>query len=441
MSSDIQNTSRHIEHRYDSNPANEWDRLERHRTEFAVTLRAFDDYMLPPPARVLDCGGGPGRYAIALTRRGYAVTLFDLSAGNLAWATEKATAVGVSLAGYEHGTATDLSRFADETFDVVLLMGPLYHLLDEADRRQALAEAGRVLRPGGQMWVAFITRYAPLRYAAARDVNWVLQDADEAERILCTGVLLPRPDSELGSSFVAYFAHPNEVTPLLQNAGFEVQTVWGVEGLTSLHEEGVNALEGTDWERWLDLNYRVSTDPCLFGGLEHLLVLAVKPRWRAVLRQMVRCLNEDGLTCKVVGGTAIALHGVPLPVRDIDIETDAAGVYRFQALFADRVVQPVMLCNDDLYRSHLGRFDFDGVRVEVMGDLHRREGEAWVPTADLTETWFDLDGVPVRAAWLEEEVLASIRRGRLGRAAQCLPYCDQKRLLALLRGECAVGVL
>ena len=53
--------------------------MERHRTEFAVTLRALDEHLPPPPAHILDCGGGPGRYAIALAQRGYTVTLFDLS--------------------------------------------------------------------------------------------------------------------------------------------------------------------------------------------------------------------------------------------------------------------------------------------------------------------------------------------------------------------------
>jgi hypothetical protein len=64
-----------------------------------------------------------------------------------------------------------------------------------------------------------------------------------------------------------------------------------------------------------------------------------------------------------------------------------------------------------------------------------------VPTAAQTETTVDLDGVPARTSWLEEETLAYIRRGRLERAARCLPHCDQGRLLSLLRGEHATGVL
>src|SRR5512136_2362422 len=102
-----------ISHIYDKDPQHEWERMDRHRTEFAVTLRAMHEYLPSPPARVLDCGGGPGRYAIELARQGYDVTLFDLSAGNLALAREKADEAGVMLAGVEQGTALDLSWFAD----------------------------------------------------------------------------------------------------------------------------------------------------------------------------------------------------------------------------------------------------------------------------------------------------------------------------------------
>ena len=134
-------------------------------------------------------------------------------------------------------------------------------------------------------------------------------------------------------------------------------------------------------------------------------------------------------------------YGVPEPVKDLDLETDADGAYRFQDLFPDQVVEPVALRQSEIYRSHLGRFDFDGVAVDVMGDLYRREADGWVPTATATETVVDLDGTPVRVSWLEEETLAYIRRARLDRATQCLPHCDRDRLLALLRGERKIGVL
>lgn len=429
--------SKPVELYYDQQAEREWEPLERHRTEFAVTMRALREHLPPPPAHLLDCGGGPGRYAIELARAGYTVTLFDLSSENLQVA--KAAEAGVALTGSEQGTATDLARFPDVSFDAVLLMGPLYHLLQAEDRRRSLAEAYRVLKPGGLLFAAFISRYVGLRYAAAHEPAWPLEQPALLESLLDTGVLPPR--GEDGQAFVAHFAHPDEVSPLCRQAGFEVQAVLGVEGLVSMIEEEVNALSGDAWDVWVDLNYRLAADPSIHGCVEHLLAIARKPRWRRVLRRIARQLEEAGVPYKVVGGTSAALHGVAVWVKDIDIETEAEGAYRFQALFAGHVVQPVTLSETESYRSHFGRFGFDGVTVEVMGDLRRREAGSWVPTAATTESVVDLDSVPVRVSWLEEEVLAYIRRGRLDRAAECLCCCDRGRLLALLRAEQATGVL
>ncbi len=210
-----------------------------------------------------------------MARLGYDVTLFDLSAANLALARAKVEQAGVTLSAYERGTATDLSRFDDGAFDVLLLMGPLYHLLKLEERVQALAEAKRVLKPGGHFFVTFISRYAALRYAAADEPNWPLEQPEAFESVLKTGIMPPRDEDSL--DFIGYFAHPTEVVPLCESAGFEIVTVLGVEGLVSRIESQINTLSGEIWELWVDLNYRVASDPCIHGCVEHLLVVARKP--------------------------------------------------------------------------------------------------------------------------------------------------------------------
>jgi len=112
-----------VEQYYDENVQREWERMDRHRTEFAVTLRVLHDYLPMPPARLIDIGGGPGRYAIALAQQGYAVTLVDLSQRCLGFAQDKAREAGVELAGCVRGNAVNLTRFSDTEFDAALLMG------------------------------------------------------------------------------------------------------------------------------------------------------------------------------------------------------------------------------------------------------------------------------------------------------------------------------
>jgi len=426
---------------YNADAEGEWQRAERHRMEFAVTFRALAEHLPPPgdgnsPVRVLDCGGGPGRYAIALAQRGYAVTLFDLSANELALARERAQAAGVTFAGVEQGTALDLSRFPDESFDVVLLMGPLYHLLEETERRQALAEVYRVVKPGGMVWAAFITRYAAHRDAAARDPNFPLAEPEVDRRLLETGQLPPGPEG----GFVAYLAHPTEVGPLCRSVGLDVETTLGVEGVVSMIEGGINALEGAAWDYWVNLNYTLASDPSIHGVVEHLLAICRKPRWRAALRTIVRRLASSDIAYRVVGGTALALRGLPVPVHDLDLEMSVADVYRFGDLFAQYELAPVAWRETADVRSHFGRFEIDGMVVEAMGGLEWRRDDRWVPSMLTTATTVDLDGLPVSLPELEEDVLAYLRRGRLERAALALPHCDPERFQALLTAASLNGM-
>jgi S-adenosylmethionine-dependent methyltransferase len=260
-----------IEAFYDRNAQNEWDRLDRHRTEFAITLKVFEEYMPRPPLGVLDIGGGPGRYSIALAKRGYKVTLMDLSRRCLEFAKEKAGESGVELAAYSHGTALDLSAFRDNDFGVVLLMGPLYHLLDENRRLRAIREARRVLEPNGLVFASIITRYAPLRWAAKNEPEWV----EPVKRLLKTGVWRPVIDGTPSGARVgftdSYFANPIEIRQWMEREKFETLDLVSCEGVISLIEEKVNELKGPAFDAWVELNYKLSKDPGIHGGAEHLL--------------------------------------------------------------------------------------------------------------------------------------------------------------------------
>lgn len=260
---------------YDANPEREWARLEQHRTEFAVTMRAFSDYLPAQPATLLDIGGGPGRYSIALARMGYAVTLLDLSSVELDFARAKAKEEGVELADYVRANALDLSALSPASYDAVLLMGPLYHLLSEDERRRAILEARRLLRDEGLLFAALITRYAPIRFAAKFEPDLLLNGQPSAQEMLQHGENRPPHDQE-GYFTEAYFAHPSEVKPLMESCGFATLDLIGCEGVVARIEDRINELDGELWEAWVDLNYRVGKDPCLYGASEHLLYVGRK---------------------------------------------------------------------------------------------------------------------------------------------------------------------
>ena len=132
----------------------ERDRLAGDSVEFARTTEVLLRHLPPAPAAVLDVGGGPGRYSLWLKGLGYDVALVDATPVHV----ELATAAGVEAS---LGDARTLVA-DDDSADVVLVMGPLYHLTAPADRLQALREAVRVVRRGGLVAVAAVNRFASL---------------------------------------------------------------------------------------------------------------------------------------------------------------------------------------------------------------------------------------------------------------------------------------
>ncbi|MDX1663409.1 MAG: methyltransferase domain-containing protein [Candidatus Promineifilaceae bacterium] len=260
-----------VEQFYDESVAREWERLERHRTEYALTMRALRELLPPPsgegPLRVVDVGSGPGRYALALAAAGYRVTPVDLAVENVRWAARRlAKREGAAFEGFAQANALHLP-FAAGQFAAALLLGPLYHLHEHDERLRAVRETMRVVAAGGLIFAAFVTRFAGFRDSAAHYPEWPVEKRAYAEHILRTGV---HDDPESG--FIhAYFAHPDEIEPLMAEAGLEKVKLLGLEGVVAGHEERVNALEGEAWEVWVELNYRLGHEPSLYGASDHLL--------------------------------------------------------------------------------------------------------------------------------------------------------------------------
>jgi SAM-dependent methyltransferase len=195
--------------------------------ELVRTQEILARWLPPPPARLLDVGGGPGAYAVWLASRGYAVSLVDPLPLHVEQARQAARHAGCRLAGAHVGDARALPE-ADATADGVLLLGPLYHLVHPADRARALAEARRVLRPGGLVIAAGIPRFASLLAGLFDNLL-----GDPAYRLIVEQDLRDgqhRNPTEREYFTTAYFHHPDELRGELAEAGFVVEDLVGVEG-------------------------------------------------------------------------------------------------------------------------------------------------------------------------------------------------------------------
>lgn len=151
------------------NKFNEEKRLNsRHgQVEYNTTMHYINRYLQQlkkeraEPVKILDIGAGTGRYSVPLAQDGYDVTAVELVKYNLGILKSK----GSSVKAYQ-GTALKLSRFSDDSFDLTLLFGPMYHLYTQEDKVKALQEARRVTRPNGIIMVAYLmNEYSIITYA------------------------------------------------------------------------------------------------------------------------------------------------------------------------------------------------------------------------------------------------------------------------------------
>ncbi len=157
--------------------ADEDSRLLRSRhgqLEYAVTMHYIHRYAAPG-AKVLEVGAGTGRYSLALAREGMRVTALELVESHLA--VLRKACEGVDGITPVQGDATDLSRFPDRSFDVTLVLGPLYHLDDKEEVDRAIDEAIRVTRPDGVILFAFLSVYGII-YANYLSGNWAAGEAE-----------------------------------------------------------------------------------------------------------------------------------------------------------------------------------------------------------------------------------------------------------------------
>lgn len=226
-----------------------------------------------PPAKILDVGGATGVHAHWLAEDGYQVRIIDIIPRHVAKANADLGAIGVLA---ELGDARHLPE-ADDSCDVVLLFGPLYHLTGRGDRITVLREASRVVRPGGVVAVAAISRFASLFDGLARGflfdedfVNVVAQD-------LATGQHR-NPEDRPHWFTTAFFHHPDQLVQEAAEAGLGVLELAGVEGLAVyLPQLTEKWADPTGKERILWAARSVESEPSLLGLSPHLLLVAAAP--------------------------------------------------------------------------------------------------------------------------------------------------------------------
>jgi L-amino acid N-acyltransferase YncA/SAM-dependent methyltransferase len=259
---------------YDSNIEYEALRLETHSPfEFTITLRNLKR-LVPPSAIVADIGVGVGHYAEALAALGCSLHLCDISSTLLNAAVSRLEAAGLRNRIHQarQVSAVSLNCIDSESCDAALLLGPLYHLVSSDDRHRAVAEAARILKPGGVIFAAGINRLAYFKDLLRSNPRSVNQRKSFHRQFLLDGVLDKLNAPQIG---VAYLTTAAEFQAEFANIFKEVSFL-GVESFAGEYAATFNLLSPTEQELWLELVEATASCPEGVASANHFLFIGTK---------------------------------------------------------------------------------------------------------------------------------------------------------------------
>jgi SAM-dependent methyltransferase len=243
--------------------------------EFARTKEIVSRHLPPLPCTVADIGGGPGRYTVWLADLGCRVHHRDLVPLHVEQAAAAVAAVGLDNVDTAVGDALDVD-LADTSVDAVLLLGPMYHLSRRDDRLRVLREARRIVRPGGAVFVAAISRWAARVHGVLADQLYLRDDGfvEELPHVERTGELRPL----FSGSFNGYCHRPRQLASEVRAAGLDVVDLVSVEGPAALLSDLPERLhDPLHAEIVLETASALERVPELLGIGPHLIATARRP--------------------------------------------------------------------------------------------------------------------------------------------------------------------
>lgn len=259
-----------VQEHYDSDVQCEWGRLEKHPFEFVITTRMMDKY-IKPGDRILDIGGGPGRYSIYYAQKGCDVTLVDLSEENVKFALEKSKELNVKIKAVS-GDAREVSKFIKGEFDHVFVMGPMYHLLEEKDRIKALNEAVSLLKDRGLIYVSFILIFAGMIYDMKHAPEMLIS---ESEQVFIDSVLNGK--FYAGDAFTkAFFIDQKSIIPFMDTFHLKKKHLFGQEGILAPCEINILNQSQEVIDKWLEIAEQLCEREELLSYSEHAMYIGQK---------------------------------------------------------------------------------------------------------------------------------------------------------------------
>ena len=230
------------------------------RVEFLTNVRYIERY-LKPGAKILDLGAGAGEYSLYFARKGYQVSALELADSNIrAFQKKLRPEDRVDLV---QGNALDLSRYGDESFDIVLVFGPLYHLHKEEDKLTCIREAKRVCKKDGKLFFAFISN------------DMVFLTEFEYRQDYFTAGDFDKETFRLEDFPFVFHTVPG-CRELLQKGGVRILHQVASDGASELLAEKINAMDEDNYAAYLRYHAYICEKPEFLGMSNHLLFVGEK---------------------------------------------------------------------------------------------------------------------------------------------------------------------
>ena len=234
-----------------------------HSIEY-LTTKKYIDSNLKEGDRILEVGAGTGAYSIHYASKGYRVDSIELSLSNLKILRDKITS-DMNIKAIQ-GNALDLSMYDDNTFDMTLVLGPLYHLFTEEDKKKAIEEAIRVTKKDGYIYIAYITSDAVF-------ISYCLKKHHllEVDRLCDDNYKMKDIPEEIFSVF-----RIEEFNKIISKYNLEHLKSVATDGLSSILRDYVNDLSEEEFKVFVDYHYKTCEREDLQGYSNHMLYIGKK---------------------------------------------------------------------------------------------------------------------------------------------------------------------
>ena len=243
------------------------ENLRGHRNNQGIieflTTEKYMKQVIPPKSKILDACAGCGVYSFFLAEQGHIVTAGDFVEHNVTEIKKKQAQNSV-LHDIYVGSATDLSRFSDESFDIVLNMGAYYHITDKEEREKSISECLRVLRPNGLLFLSYLNRFSNI---VKYHENWKT-DFASVEQVLERGFV--------GNDSLFYLSTPEEIEDVASRFNLTILHNIATDGLKANITETLNSMDEELFNRYTNYHLKICEVKSILGYSEHALAICRK---------------------------------------------------------------------------------------------------------------------------------------------------------------------